>query len=298
MNPIIPRNLIQHLEWTPRQPQPELPRIVTPTAQELIFTIDDLINRGQPFYSDKQDSQNRYIGVPIAMREALAHASVNGAVASMPYHIAGKAKADKNNYLWKDWFTALSEENVGIDKQSGKPVVIVVHGGGILTPDRIEQAYAEGLTPQNAARYTENEFDELLKGKLPTGDSIDLYTVDDVRKGRIPNLFVRYGVMLDLETAKAVKYDHKHQKGEFVENPLVLARVGTKEHLDSYFEKAKHSSQNYVHNWHRFAEIDPQQPQGRVLFLYDSCSGLSGDSGLNNDGRFVGVAPEAHGAKK
>ena len=103
--------------------------------------------------------------------------------------------------------------------------------------------------------------------------------------------------MLDLEAAKAMKYDHKHKKGEFVENHLVLARVGTPEYLDDYFEKAQHSSEHYVHHWHRFHEIDPQQPQGRVLFLGINCSGLSG-SILVNGGRFVGVAPEAHGAKK
>ena len=47
-------------------------------------------------------------------------------------------------------FTALSEENAGIDKngklaKAGEEVVLVLHGGGILTPERIRQAYSEGL---------------------------------------------------------------------------------------------------------------------------------------------------------
>jgi len=74
-------------------------------------------------------------------------------------------------------------------------------------------------------------------------------------------------------------------------NPLVLARVGVKDHLDSYFDKAKHEGK--VANWHIFNEVDPQQPQGRVLFVDSNNSGLVGSNDLDNDGRFVGVAPEA-----
>ena len=40
-----------------------------------------------------------------------------GIVASMPQLIAGKSLTDKKSYLWKDWFTALSEENIGIDRK-------------------------------------------------------------------------------------------------------------------------------------------------------------------------------------
>ena len=204
----------------------------------------------------------------------------------------------KKNYLWQNWFTALSEENAGIDKngklaKAGEEIVITLHGGGILTPERIRQAYSEGLTPQNAAKYTD-EFDSLLKGVLPSGESIDLYTVDDVKKGIIEP-FGRYAVWMPAEAAKTTA-SNWHKKKEFMENPLVIARAGTLEHIEAYFKKAKSSDK--VGNWHRFGEIDFRQPQDRLLFVSITDGGIDGYD-LDGDGSFVGVAPEALvGARK
>jgi hypothetical protein len=118
-----------------------------------------------------------------------------------------------------------------------------------------------------------------------------LYSVDDVKNGRISNPFGRYGVVMDLEIAKATTSGYQ-PKGEFMENPLVIARAGTLEHLENYFEKAK-SSEDKVGSWHPFNNIDSSTAQGRLLFLDYSYSGLSGNDLLYYDGLFVGVAPEA-----
>src|SRR3989344_7450292 len=162
MSRIIPRDMIKHLEWTPGKELPESPKI----DFELIkvnFTIEELIKNGKPFYSNKQDSQGNSIGVADSLQQAETYAGSEGIVASMPQLIAGKSLTDKKSYLWKDWFTALSEENIGIDRKgtfvkAGSPVVITVHGDGILRYGRILQAYNEGLTPQSAAKLREEEF--------------------------------------------------------------------------------------------------------------------------------------------
>ncbi|MBI1968844.1 hypothetical protein HYS49_02950 [Candidatus Woesearchaeota archaeon] len=296
---IIPRELIKHLEWTPGQAAhlvPPAPAAAVPVPQRGVFSLDDLINRGKPLYSDQQDGNGKLIGVAVSLQQTVEYAGAECLVASLPYLIAGKATADKNNYLWKNWFTALSEEDIGIDKKGAfvtksSPVVITVHGGGILTPDRIMQAYREGLTPQNAAKFTNEEFDNLLRGVLPSGESIDLYTVDDVKRG-IPDPFGRYAVALDFKNAKATTSGY-HAKTDFLKNPLVLSRAGTPNHLEAYFDKAK--SGGTVGNWHRLAEIEPNHPQGRLLFLGNDDGGLDGFYSLFNLGRFVGVvAPEAH----
>ncbi|MFH1065415.1 MAG: hypothetical protein V1734_02840 [Nanoarchaeota archaeon] len=307
MTKIIPYELIKHLEWVPGQEVPQMPAPITAKpAMQNVRSIDELVKKGKEFYSEEKDSEGKhYIGVAVALQQAYDEMGSNAVIASMPYLIAGKANADKNknaeksNYLWQKWVTALSEENAGIDKngklaKAGEEVVITLHGGGILTPERIRQAYTEGLTPQYAAEYTEPEFDNLLKGILPSGESINLYTVDDVKKG-VPEPFGRYAVWMPAEAAKATVSGY-HKKKEFMENPLVIARAGTLEHLDNYFDKAKHD--NKVGNWHRLGEIDFRQPQGRLLFVNYTDSGLGG-SYLLNDGRFVGVAPEAPvGARK
>src|SRR3989338_11275943 len=159
MTRIIPRELIKHLEWVPGQQPPERP-VVTPAPQPVLqksLSIDALINNGKEFYSEKKDRNGTYIGVAVALQKAVDNIGQEGIIATMPYLIAGKANADKDNYLRKAWHTALSEEDAGIDKngklvRKGESVVLTVHGGGILTGDRIRQAYSEGLTPQNVAK--------------------------------------------------------------------------------------------------------------------------------------------------
>ncbi|MAG52588.1 MAG: hypothetical protein CMH62_01360 [Nanoarchaeota archaeon] len=293
MTRIIPYELIKHLEWTPGQDLPEekTPRQLVPSEQK-DFNLDNLVNNGQAFYDGD---------LPTALRNAYAHATEEGVVASMPSLIAGKAQADKENYLWENWFTVLSEEDVGIDREGkfasrGEPVIVTVHGGGILTPDRIQQAYDEGLTDYRAAKFTDEEFGNLLNGTLPDEENIELCHLDDVRLGRISNPFGKYGVVMDFEEGKATKSGY-HKKDGFMKNPLVHARVGTLEHLEPYFDKAK-DSEGDVGNYHRLQEIDPNQQQGRLLFLNYDCGGLNGNDDLDFDGRFVGVAPEARSARE
>lgn len=307
MTKLIPRELIKHLEYVPGQQIPQKPvPVSTPSMPQSkvvlqgAFSIDALIKEGKPFYCTDKDSKENYIGVAVSLQQASEYAGAEGIVASMPYLIAGKSQADKKNYLWKDWFTANTEEDVGIDVKGlyaskGKPVLITLHGGGILTPDRIKQAYAKGLTEQNAAKLTDYEFDTLLTGILPSGENINIYTVEDVKKGNIPDPLGRYAVALDFEKVKSLE-SKQFKKKEFMENPLVLARAGTLEYLEKYFDKAKDS--DGVGCWHRFNEIDASIPQGRVLFVVNDYDGLNGYDYLYNDGRFVGVAPEAHVAKK
>ena len=303
MTRIIPPKLIEHLEWNPGQEVPVVPTVGqgTQLVQGREFSIEQLINQGKPFYSDAKDSSNNWIGVTVSLEETQNHVGEEGVIASMPYLLAGKAKADKDNYLWKTWLTALSEENVGIDKNgkfvsTGHPVVVTVHGGGILTLDRIKRAYSEGLTPKNAAKLEDEEFDNLLEGTLPSGERIELYSIADVANGNVTNPFGRYGIVTDFEVAKSTTSGY-HEKTNFMVNPLVHARAGTLEYLDEYFEKAKRDLDDKLRNSHPFNSIDPAQPQGRVLFLSYFSSGLGGGNDLYNDGRFVGVAPEAPDAR-
>ncbi len=261
------------------------------------FTIADLVNNGKAFYSNQKDNDGKDIGVADSLKRALEYAGKEGVVASLPYLIAGKAKAGNDNYLWRNWSTALSEEDIGVDKKgkfvkAGKPVVIIVHGGGILDYNKMIKAYIQGLIGKNVARYADNEFNALLNGILSGNQKIQMYTIDDVRKGNIEEPFGMYAVALDFEAAKATKSGW-FKKKEFMENPLVLARAGTLDYLEEYFNKAKVVDET-VGNRHRLKEIDPQVPQGRFLFVGGRCDGgyggLDGGSVLDNDGRFVGVA--------
>ncbi|MBI4448316.1 hypothetical protein HY643_05020, partial [Candidatus Woesearchaeota archaeon] len=100
--------------------------------------IADLLAFGKTFYSDKKDSDGRRVGVPDALQQALDYGKKDGFVASMPEMIAAKCLTDKSHDFWNNWYTTLSEEDFGIDKKGlhvkkDKPVLVVLHGGGILT---------------------------------------------------------------------------------------------------------------------------------------------------------------------
>jgi len=288
-------------------PKDEIPPITSGTFK---FTIDNLVKNGKTFYNNTKVGEN-YVGLPLALEEAQKYIQTNkGIIATMPYLIAGKTQAiitdkngnktrDDNNYLWKNWLTTLSEEYIGIDEKGvfttkGKPVLITLHGGGILTPERIKKAYADGLTSQNAANLEQTEFNNILKGVLPNNEKITMYTLDDVRTG-IKQPFGKYAVITKFDDVKSLE-SRQYQEKEFLNHPVVLMRAGTRAHLKEYYNLAH--DKDGVGCYHRFSETDPSTPSGRLLFLDGSYNGLIGSCDLDNGGRFVGVAPEAHRAKK
>src|SRR3989344_3539374 len=269
---------------------PELPKF----GDGFKFTVDDLVLRGNnDFYCDDKNvgqkykgiAENAYVGVPVSLEKCLAWTSKNnGIVATMPLLIAGLSKAKPNNYLRQRFHTAYSEEFSGIDTEGvyskGKPIVVVQHGIKLLLPDRIRKAYHEGLTPHNGAKLTPDEWKNVLNANTP------LYTVQDVKKGKVKNPFENYRIVLGFDKAKATSSGCQ-DKNTFTNNDLVLARAGTLEYLEAYFDNIK--SGDTVGNWHKFGEIDLRVSQGRVVFVDGSYNGLNGYYYLNNFARFVGV---------
>ena len=285
MTRIIPRELIKHLEWTlgqapPAQPTVSLPPAAAP-AQTSLFTIDNVLN-GTPFYDTS---------MPTALRQAIAYAGSSGIVANMPELIAAKAKAGKSHAFWQDCYTVHTEENIGIDKKGafytrGKPVLVVMHGGGILTPDRIQQAYDEGLL-NGSAKYQEAEFAALLEGKLLDGTSFPLYRLEEVQAG-LSGLPHQFGGVMPYKIAQETKSGY-HQKKAFLENPQVIVRAaGSLDQLEAFYERAK-APDGDLGNYHSFKDRDAAISQGRLLFLSNNFSGLLGYYSLNDIGRFVGV---------
>ncbi len=298
MTKVIPPRLIEHLAWKPGQasPEPPVPKSSSHGSGVSVGTIslDDIVKKGKTFFSDTQD-KGKWIGLPIAMEEAINYATSNGIVVTMPELIAAKIKADKEHDFWKKWHTVYTEESIGIDKKGlfykkDEPVVVIVNGGGILTPGRIKQAYADGLIG-NSAQYSEDEFEALLEGR-GFDETIHMYKLEDIQAGKLPTeLPHRFGVVLPYKTASETSSGHQKNTPN---NPLALARAASLENLEAYYNLAK-DSKDQLGCWHVYgSDRDPKQPQGRMLLLYSGDNGLNGDSDLDDGGRFVGVAPEAH----
>jgi len=142
--------------------------------------------------------------LPNALQQALRYAGDNGFVASMPQLLHARANAPYDNIIWNTWFTSYSEESV-VTTPQGNQVVVVVHGGGIFSsPERFEQTFyadmnhsnPEGLTGQHAAKISDKEAHNVLKGKLPDGTEIPVFPFGEFKRG-VADLPRRYGVILD-----------------------------------------------------------------------------------------------------
>ena len=255
--------------------------------------------------------------IPTALRRALQYAGDDGFVASMPQLLHARTSASYDNIIWNTWFTANSEESV-ITTPQGNHVVVVVHGGGIFaSPERFERSFyadldrsnPEGLTGQYAAKITKQEARDVLRGKLPDGTEIPVYSFDEFKRG-IANLPRRYGVILDFELAKKSKNGYETFNA-LKDDPNMIVRAGGVEPLAAYLDKARaRHDTKLMGNWHPYNRIDPDQPQTRVMFLagnkggvgsegddeglgwgYDAEYGMGGDASMVNMARYIAVAP-------
>ncbi|MAG47366.1 hypothetical protein CL617_02070 [archaeon] len=83
MTRIIPYELIKHLEWTPDQEVPSQPKPVQPLSNNPMYDLDDIL-KGRTFHSEERDDNGNYIGVVIALQEALDYVGDKGIIATMP----------------------------------------------------------------------------------------------------------------------------------------------------------------------------------------------------------------------
>ncbi len=254
--------------------------------------------------------------IPTALRRALHYAGDDGFVASMPALLHARTNAPYDNIIWNTWFTSNTEESV-VTTPQGNHVVVAVHGGGIFaSPDRFERSFyadldrhnSEGLTGQSAAKISEQEARDVLEGKLPDGTEIPVYPFDEFKRG-VPDLPMRYGVILDFEMAR--KSTRGYDPFDVLKDePNLIVRAGGVEPLAAYLDKFRdRHNTKMMGNWHPYNRIDPDQPQTRIPFLagnkggvgsdideedlwgYDEEYGLGGDASMVGMARYVAVAP-------
>ncbi len=228
-----------------------------------VFTIEDLLSKGKcydgwlsPSFSDAQN-----------------HAGLKGIIASLPFLIAGKSHAGYDNYLWKNHYEAHSELIVGIDRKvifvsRDKPVLIILHGDNFLYPEYMQRSLQEHgfLKDGYTVKLISRDVDNLLnKGILPTGRSVKMHNIEEVRRG-LDNVFGKYAIALDLDSVKKLE-SGIYEKKQFLDNELTLALAGTTEFLEAYFDKSTHGGQYPFWLNHHLREINPWTPQSRFLTI-------------------------------
>jgi hypothetical protein len=234
--------------------------------------------------------------LPDALQRALGYAGDDGFVASMPQLLHARANADYDNEIWNSWFfTSNSEESVA-KTPLGDRVVVAVHGGGIFaTPARFRKLYHAsvnrsckvGFTGLFGAKITEREAHDVLDGKLHDGTEIPVFSFEEFKRG-VANLPRRYAVVMDFETARKSKCGYA-SFDDLKDDPLMIIRAGGVEAAAVYLDKAKdYYGTTVMGNWHRFDDIDPDQPQTYVPFLFDCLGGASDKEHLDPASRQQG----------
>jgi hypothetical protein len=241
--------------------------------------IGDILMRG------KVINHNVLRSLSNTLQDALDYAGPKGYIVTMPELIAAKINVSDEHQFWNHGKCNISghgvytEESVGIDQEgrfytAGEPVVVLVNGGGILTPDRLKKIHyndhpkSDDYRPQNddyrpiTVDYSEEEFNDFLNGKLSCGESLDLFRFEEIRDG-IPDLPHRFGIVLPYSMVVDSKkwfYDKK----EFLEDPLVIARNAGIQNLEEFYEMAK-CDDGLIINDNEFNWVNA--PFGRMLQL-------------------------------
>lgn len=218
---------------------------------------------------------------------ALRGAQEYGSILTMPRFLQARCLAPFDDSLWQLPFIVQTEEVVGKTKQ-GNGVGITVHGAGLLTPERIEQAKKAGLTRNPTGKnefaipLSDSEIHALLEGK-PSSGEILVYPYLEFEKG-IANLPGRYAVVRDFDPRMELP-EGENYIGCFYHLPRFIAAAGGVEESRTYLDVvriARHSER--VSHFHPYHDLDVEQPQGRLLgvggfyFLLDICLEMDGSA--------------------
>jgi hypothetical protein len=171
-----------------------------------------------------------------------------------------------------------------------------------------------GFTGLFAGKITEREAHNVLRGHLPDGTEIPVFSFDEFNRG-VAELPRHYAVVMDFEMAKNCRSGYE-KFDDLKDDPLMIVRAGGVEAAAVYLDKARNRHNTAtMGSWHPFNSInDLDQPQTRVpnlagnkggvgtedddghLYGYDAEYGMGGDSSIHNTSminvaRYVAVAP-------
>ena len=257
--------------------------------------------------------------LPDALRLALDYAGDDGFAASLPQLLHARVSADYDSIIRNTWFTCNSEENL-VHTPQGNKTLVTVHGGGVFaTPERIEKLFHSnvsrhcktGFTGLFAAKITEQEAGDVLRGNLPDGSKIPVYSFDEFKRG-ITDLPRRYAVVMDFEMAKQCKNGYA-AFDDLKDDPLMIVRAGGTEAAASYLDKARLRHNTAVMgSWHSYSDpyLNPEELQTTVPIMSGNQGGVDSDKddykirGMDSDfglrsgdsvicvARYVAVAPQ------
>lgn len=261
-----------------------------PTAvlrDEYLPSLEDITEAA--IYESSQEEG--VVGAQIKFKSAKREGEI---LLSAPAIIAaiaeGKSPKKIKEMQSKTW-TSLTEILTGIDTQGiyaeNEPVIIVVHGGGLLTYDKLVASKSGGLNQQKKVFLKTYEWNKLLKGKLHGAEiEIPVYPIERISEIKDP-IFGRYAVIIKLDDAKAScgAFD----RNGFIGNKLALAIAGTGEYLGKYFDAANLDGKITVNE--NITNCDPNKPSGSFAYILKSMQGIAAP-GLDLKARYISIGPK------
>ena len=226
----IPQELIEKYildrDWDPESnDESNLKPII-----DIYPSIDDILNKSKEAFDDSiPHPQTNYIE---NLRYALSEIGEKGYVLSLPELIRAKCQSDKFNTIAH---SAHSEITKGIDKnglfgKKGDPVISIIHGGGLFTPDTLKKYNKKN---EDHLSFDSNSFDKLLSGVTPNNKLIKLYEYNTYKNFEyVPQH--RYGIILSKKDIKQISNDKP-----YCENPIHLALLGGQKDLNKFYRKFK-----------------------------------------------------------
>jgi len=223
------------------------------TVQQPIVSIDDILTKGEYFPKDVSQKKQKYADFfrhescsysadTSAILEyvgAVDRTKESGYIVTLPELIASLAKAEKQHDVWRRPTNLHTEKFCdydvhGLFYQANTPVLMFIHGGGILDPDVIIESLCEKRG--NESFELPASYSPLRNKSLLESLDIPIYTFEQIQKGE-SSLPHRYAVITPISEFDASEKSLFGKKS-FMTNPAVIASVGDMNHLETFYENA------------------------------------------------------------
>ncbi|HLD40435.1 MAG TPA: hypothetical protein VJB13_04825 [Candidatus Nanoarchaeia archaeon] len=235
------------------------------------------------------------------MQDALQEAQQYGEVLTLPEVLEALGLSSFQGFLAEVPVTVQTEEIIGKTK-AGNAVAIVVHGKGLLTPQRIIagtiiEKIVDNMVPDHGLTHTVSgkgqfalplEREELTA--LLAGNIVPLYSYSGFTKES--NLPREYAIVRDLDlNTEVLNGDYSFTILKKI--PRLISLAGGQENLENCFDlwqvKLGGERMHYSHTLHY---LDLNQPQGRLMEVHGARNLFYSFREMGGPARFVAVNRE------
>lgn len=227
---------------------------------------------------------------------ALQAAQNYGEVFTLPQFLQLRSTLPFDDLLWNIPVTLQTEEIFGKNQQ-GDPVAIMVHGAGLLSPERIQAGIKledftddpphHGLTRtksglgEHALKLEEQEIFDLLEGKTPgmlVYSFLD-YLLYSNHSSKMHGLFRDHADLIDLKNGH-------YAQNILADDSRAIALAGGRDKLIAYFDMLGTDSMGYTTV---SPYVDFNQPQGRFLQVHGKNQLVYSSMQMDGPARFLAI---------